>query len=85
MATTVPAARPEEAGYHSKPTGIVPALGSARSNGTRRRPHHAPGRSLQGRSFTRPTVSSVGAAAATAGPSGPAASAAASSAATVAI
>src|SRR4029453_15920208 len=45
------------AGYHSKLTGIVPAAGSARSNGTRSFPHQAPSRSGHGSSRSRPTAS----------------------------
>src|SRR5918994_55779 len=56
MATIVPTAACS-AGYHSKLIGIVPAAGSARSNGTPSLPHQAPSSSSHGSSWSRPTTS----------------------------
>src|SRR5215204_1152404 len=56
MATIVPTGVCS-AGYHSKLIGIVPAAGSARSNGTRSVPHQAPSTSSHGSRRSRPTAS----------------------------
>src|SRR5512132_1866982 len=69
MATIVPTDACS-AGYHSKLIGIVPAAGSARSNGTRRFPHQAPSTSWQGSRCSRPTTSWPSSSCAAAGPGG---------------
>src|SRR5512132_1225772 len=69
MATMVPTGACS-AGYHSKLIGIVPAAGSARSNGTRSFPHQAPSASSQGSRGSRPTTSRPSSSCAAAGPGG---------------